>query len=121
ILHSDFALARSLRASTKMRSHVGAETRDAGDAGICFVVWLRRDRAGSTSLSTAEVRISSCAMSRSSWWEAASLLRIVSMTDPAAAAREAAVTAWAKVSPIPVWVGALVAVVLIAFLAREQY
>lgn len=30
-------------------------------------------------------------------------------------------TAWAKVSPIPVWVGALIAVVLIAFLAREQY
>jgi hypothetical protein len=38
ILQSDFALARSCRASTKIRSHVGAEMSDAGEAGICLVV-----------------------------------------------------------------------------------
>jgi len=43
------------------------------------------------------------------------------MTDPAAAAREAAVTAWTRVSAIPVWVGAVVAAILIALLAREAY
>ncbi len=66
ILQSDFACARSCRASTKMRSQVGAFTRDAGEAGICFVVWPRRPRAGSTSLSTTEVKISSWAISGSS-------------------------------------------------------
>jgi hypothetical protein len=36
-------------------------TSCAGSAGICRVRWLRRDRAGRTSRSTAEVKINSCA------------------------------------------------------------
>jgi hypothetical protein len=43
------------------------------------------------------------------------------MTDSAAAAHEAAVTRWARVSAVPVWVGAAIAAVLIALLARDQY
>src|SRR5471030_624899 len=61
ILHSDFALARSCRASTKIRSQVGALISDAGDAGIWRVRWLSKPSAGRTSVSTAEVRINSCA------------------------------------------------------------
>ncbi len=38
ILHNDFALARSWRASTRIKSHAGAETSEAGEAWICFVV-----------------------------------------------------------------------------------
>ena len=61
ILHSDLALARSCRASTKIRSEAGALISDAGSAGIDRVRWLSSPSAGRTSPSTAEVRINSCA------------------------------------------------------------
>ena len=61
ILHSDLALARSSRASTRIRSAVGAVTSDAGSAGMLRVRWFRSPSAGNTSLSTVEVRINNCA------------------------------------------------------------
>ena len=57
----DFALARSCRASTKIRSVAGALMRDAGSAGMVRTRWLSRASDGSASPSTAEVRISNCA------------------------------------------------------------
>jgi hypothetical protein len=44
-----------------MRSHVGALMSEAGEAGICLVLWLNSPNDGRTSLSTAEVKINNCA------------------------------------------------------------